>query len=88
MSIFIIGDLLHSHKMNIIHLEEFFMARQHVEAGTHALRARDVAALLGISRGTVWLWAKEGRLPKGKKIAPRCTVWIREDIERFLMNAE
>ena len=64
------------------------MAKQQIEAGTCALRARDVAALLGVSRGTVWLWAKEGRLPKGKKIAPRCTVWMRADIERFLANAE
>lgn len=64
------------------------MAKQHIEARACALRARDVAALLGISRGTVWLWAKEGRLPKGKKLTPRCTVWMREDIERFLMNAE
>ena len=64
------------------------MAKQSVEAGAYALRAKDVAALLGVSRGTVWLWAKEGRLPKGKKIAPRCTVWMRADIERFLANAE
>lgn len=55
---------------------------------TCAMRAKDVAAFLGIGVSTVWKWVQSGRLPKGKRLSARCTVWMRADIERFLDTVE
>ena len=52
------------------------------------MRARDAAAFLGIAVSTFWRWVQTGRLPKGKRLSARCTVWMRADIERFLNAVE
>lgn len=49
-----------------------------------ALRAKDAAQFLGISVSTFWRWVGEGRIPRGKRLSARCTVWLRADIERAL----
>ncbi|MBQ3059529.1 MAG: AlpA family phage regulatory protein [Desulfovibrio sp.] len=49
-----------------------------------ALRAKDVASLLGIGVSTVWRWRRQGVLPQGVQLTARCTVWRMEDIESFL----
>ena len=49
-----------------------------------AMRARDAAKFLGISVSTFWRWVGEGRIPRGKRLSARCTVWLRADIERAL----
>lgn len=49
-----------------------------------AMRAHDAAAFLGVAVSTFWRWVKLGRLPKGRRLSARCTVWLRSDIERFL----
>lgn len=36
---------------------------------------RTIAALAEVSKVTVWRWAREGRIPKPKKIGPNCTRW-------------
>ena len=41
-----------------------------------SLRARQVAALLGIGLSTVWVWAKRPGFPPARKIGPQVTVWI------------
>jgi len=51
------------------------------------LRARDVAAYLGIGLNTVWRWARIGRLPKGQQLSPRCTVWKMSELQDFLERA-
>lgn len=55
----------------------------------------DVAALLGVSRSTVWVWVDEGRIPephrvgassintRGGRRRSRATRWYRPDIELF-----
>lgn len=53
----------------------------------NALRAKTASAFLGIGESTFWKWVKEGRLPKGTRLSARCTVWRREDLERFLNQA-
>ena len=53
-----------------------------------AMRAADAANFLGIAVSTFWRWVSLGRLPKGKRLSARCTVWMREDIERFLTGGE
>ena len=52
--------------------------------GAGAMRAHDAAKFLGVAVSTFWRWVKEGRLPKGRRLSSRCTVWLRADIERFL----
>ena len=48
------------------------------------LRPKDAAKFLQIGLTTLWLWAKQGRIPKPLKIGPRATVWLRADLEKFL----
>lgn len=48
------------------------------------LRAKQAAAYLGISVSTFWRWVKQGRLHKGTRLSARCTVWPREELERFM----
>ena len=51
------------------------------------LRAKDVAARLGVKPGTVWKWAREGKLVKPMKLSPKCSVWKVSDIEKFQQAA-
>ena len=53
-----------------------------------AMRAKTAAAFLGIGQSTFWRWVKEGRIPKGKRLSARATVWIRSDLEQFLAGAQ
>ena len=47
---------------------------------TQQLTDRDVAQALGISRMTVWRWAKAGRLPQPRKIGERTTRWDSKEV--------
>lgn len=48
------------------------------------LRAKHAAAFLGISQSTFWRWVQQGRIHKGTRLSARCTVWPREELERFM----
>lgn len=48
------------------------------------LRAKGAAAYLGISQSTFWRWVQQGRINKGTRLSARCTVWPREELERFM----
>lgn len=48
------------------------------------LRAKGAAAYLGISVSTFWRWVQQGRINKGTRLSARCTVWPREELERFM----
>ena len=54
---------------------------------TGAMRVKAAASFLGIAESTFWRWVKEGRLPKGKRLSARATVWMRSDLEQFLEEA-
>lgn len=47
-------------------------------------RAKGAAAYLGISQSTFWRWVSEERIAKGTRLSARCTVWPREELERFM----
>lgn len=53
-----------------------------------AMRAKAAAAYLGIGQSTFWRWVQLGKLPKGKRLSARCTVWLTGDLKRFLVEAE
>lgn len=40
-----------------------------------------LAQYFAVSRATIWRWAKEGRLPQPKKLAPGTTRWRMADIQ-------
>jgi predicted DNA-binding transcriptional regulator AlpA len=39
-----------------------------------------LAKFYDVHRGTIWRWAKEGKLPRPVKITEGCTRWRWEDI--------
>lgn len=47
-----------------------------------------VSPLIPISKSTLWLWVKEGKFPRGKKLSPRCTVWSEVEVMQFIANLE
>lgn len=48
------------------------------------LRITEVQQRVGIARSTIWLWIKQGRFPKGKKLAASVTVWHESEIRAFI----
>lgn len=48
------------------------------------LRPKDAANFLQIGLSTLWLWAKQGKVPPPVKMGGRCTVWRRADLEAYL----
>lgn len=48
------------------------------------LRAKDAAERLGIHKSTFWVWVRQGLIPTGIKLSARCTVWPREELDKFV----
>ena len=46
-------------------------------------RPAKAAEILGISRATLWRWARDGRL-SAKKIGPRTTIFLESEVRRLL----
>ena len=44
------------------------------------LRLPQVAEKLSVSKSTVWLYSRNGTLPKPTKLSPRVTVWKESDV--------
>lgn len=42
--------------------------------------ASDLATMFGVSRVTIWRWAKEGKIPQPIKISQKITRWKLADI--------
>jgi len=51
------------------------------------LRVKQVAEMLGVSKSAVWLYAKQGKIPKGTKLSPRVTVWKASEIAEVIERA-
>ena len=54
-----------------------------IVSGGGLVRAREGAAILRVSRATFWRYVKQGLLPRGIRLTPRCTVWRMADLEAF-----
>ncbi|KAB7886423.1 AlpA family phage regulatory protein [Poseidonibacter ostreae] len=50
------------------------------------LRIDDVVKKIGISKSTIWQWAKEDKFPKPIKISPRVTVWAEDELDNWMMT--
>ena len=48
------------------------------------LRLPEVAELLGVGKSTVWLYARQGKLPKATKLSPRVSVWKMSDVQKLI----
>ncbi len=48
------------------------------------LRAKETAQYLGIAKPTLYRWIEQGKLPKGKKLGERVTVWEVAILDKFL----
>lgn len=48
------------------------------------IRVREVAAILGICKTTVWAWSKSRPdFPKPRRDGARCTYWLCEEVEAY-----
>ena len=52
------------------------------------IRVTQVAELLGVSKSTVWMYAREGKLPKATKLSPRVSVWKVSDVIAFIESKD
>lgn len=50
------------------------------------LRLPQVMELTGLAKSTVWLWVKEGKLPKPTKLSPRVSVWKESEIMAWIAS--
>ena len=48
------------------------------------LRLPQVLELIPVSRSAWWAGIKTGRYPRGRKLGPRTTVWLRAEIEALI----
>ena len=51
------------------------------------IRINELMSITGLAKSTVWLWVKQGRLPAGRKLSPRVTVWYESEIITFMGKA-
>ena len=51
------------------------------------LRLPQVAEMLSVSKSTVWLYSRNGTLPKPTKLSPRVTVWKESDVLALISKA-
>ena len=65
-----------------IHLEE-----GNTMSTEKLLRVGTVAEMLDCSKSTIWMYARQGKLPKAKKLSARISVWKLSDIEDFISKA-
>jgi predicted DNA-binding transcriptional regulator AlpA len=48
---------------------------------------KTLARYFDTSRSTIWLWAREGRLPQPVKLSTGSTRWSNKDINEFTKRA-
>lgn len=51
------------------------------------LTDREVARRFGVSRQTIWRWAREGQFPAPVKLTAGCTRWKLEAVEAWAASA-
>lgn len=48
------------------------------------MSVREVAALLGVHRRTVWTWSGSGKMPAPVRVGAKVVRWRRRDVEKWL----
>jgi len=49
-----------------------------------AFRVKDLTQILGISKESVYNWVRKGKFPPPRKIGERVSIWLEEDIRKWL----
>ena len=49
-------------------------------------RERDVLAVLGISKATLWRWRRAGQFPDPIQLGPNTVAWRRDEVESWLAS--
>lgn len=49
-------------------------------------REKDVLALLGVSKATLWRWRREGVFPHPIQLGPNTVGWRRGDVDEWLAS--
>ncbi len=49
-------------------------------------RERDVLALVGISKATLWRWRKAGEFPAPIRLGPNRVAWRRIEIDEWISS--
>ena len=52
------------------------------------VRLPQILKIVPISPSTWWKWIREGKAPKGRKLARNVTVWKAEEILSFVVNID
>lgn len=47
------------------------------------LRLPEVLARIPVSRATLYRWISQGRFPEPIKLGPRCSAWLRAELESW-----
>jgi len=47
-------------------------------------RIKDLIKLLGVSKETIYFWIRKNQFPKPVKLGQRVSVWLKNDIEKWL----
>ncbi|MDA8126074.1 MAG: AlpA family phage regulatory protein [Deltaproteobacteria bacterium] len=55
---------------------------------TGLLRIKQVLRFVPVSRSNWWEGVKEGRYPQPRKISPRVTCWLAEDIRALISGVQ
>lgn len=50
------------------------------------LRLKDVIALTGLGRSTIYKFISEGSFPKPVPLGGRAVVWVEEEVQEWLMT--
>jgi prophage regulatory protein len=64
------------------HLEDY-----QIHLGIGYSSDKTLARYFDTSRSTIWLWAREGRLPQPVKLSTGSTRWSNKDINEFTKRA-
>lgn len=49
-------------------------------------RANEIASVLRISKSMLWVLTARGLFPSPRKISPRHTAWLRQDVEKWFLE--
>ena len=60
------------------------IALKDLSAGVGWSTDKTLARYFSTSRKTIWTWAREGRIPRPRKISANMTRWSNDELQSFL----
>ena len=64
-----------------------YLEDDQIQLGIGYSSDKTLARYFDTSRSTIWLWAREGRLPQPVKLSTGSTRWSNKDINEFTKRA-